>query len=435
MIQVLAVVFLLIVFLLALPVLDKRFVIFPELKRKILHIALGVTSISFYWIMDETWQVNAVCLVVTLVLFMIRGIPKLKKLLGGSLFDVNRTSAGDLLFPLSVCLLFPLCAKNPILYIAPLSILTFSDSIAAIIGKCLGKKVFDVMGGVKSWEGTFAFSMTTFIIMGLCLATFTSISPAHMLWIAISFAVFGALIEAISWSGVDNFFIPIGAYLFLQNSLNQTDSQAFLTLVLLSGLIFIGLILGPKSRLNTHALMTAIISVYLFGIVGGVLWILPLLLVFLCHIALVKIQGDEATYTFNAVIGITSAGFFWLMVQELFHFNFSFFMYVVACALHLQMMSLLRLKALRERPAEPLVILFVTLLCGGVMLSLGLFYYGVTREIMILYASSLAVMFLGGVLLTIKSNRASSQRWIAEALMALVGSASALIPLGVMVWK
>lgn len=431
---VLGIVFLLIGFLLAVNELVKRYDILPELKRKILHVGLGLTSISFYWILNEIWQVVAISLVVMLILFMIRYIPKLKESLGRALFDVHRTSAGDLLFPLSVCLLFPLCAENPILYVAPLSILTFSDSIAAIIGKYLGKKVFGVMGGVKSWEGTLAFSISTFFIVSLLSTFFTSISFGHLLWISISFAILGALIEAICWNGVDNFFIPIGAYMFLQKFLNQTESQVFFTLLLLSGLILVGLILEPKSRLNTHALLTAIVFIYLFGIVGGAAWVLPLLLVFLCHIVLVKIHGDEA-YTFNAVISITSAGFFWLMVQELFQFNFSFFMYAAACAFHMQIISLLRLKAFRKRPAEPLIVLFVTLLCGSLTLSQGLIYYGITKDIIILYVSSLSIMYLGGVVLTIKSNRFSSQRWIVEALMALAGSASALIPLKVIIWK
>ena len=431
MIEVFGVVFLLIVFLVAVNKLDKSFEIFPELKRKILHIGLGLTSISFYWIFNEVWQVVAICLSTVVILLMIRYIPKLKQSLGRTLFDVQRNSGGDLLFPLSICLLFPLSAENPIYYIAPLSILTFSDSMAAIIGKFLGKKVFDVMGSIKSWEGTFAFSLTSFLIMSVLLFYFTPITFCHLLLISIAFAVLGALMEVISWRGTDNFFIPLGTYLFLQKFLNQTEGVVFLTLVLLIVLIVLGLVLGPKSQLNIHALLTAIVSVYLLGIVGGVAWIWPAFLVFLCHICLVKIQRDEATYTFNAVISITSAGLFWLMARELFQSNLSFFLYTSACANHLQMIVLLRLKEFRKKTAEPLIVLFVTLICGNLTLSQGLIYSGVTKDTLILYVSSLSIMFLGGVVLTIRSNRFSCQRWIVESLLAIAGSSSSLIPLKV----
>ncbi len=432
LIKVCGVILSLITFLFMIRVLGKRFGWHPEWQRKMLHLGLGVTSLSFPWLFSEKWQVLAVCTAAIAVLLLIRTIPQLRNSVGKAVFDVNRSSHGELLFALSIVLLFWFSDGNEALYVIPITILTISDAVAALVGTHYGKRLFEVIGGIKSWEGTVAFAGVTFIILLVLLRILTPISWLELLMIAVMFSVLGALIEAVSWHGLDNLFVPLAAYLFLNASLNQDELQLFYQLSVLGGLVVLGLFAGPKSQLNTHALMTAVISLYYFWVVGNMAWLAAPLLVFICHLALVKIHNDEGSYTIDAVLSVMSGGFFWLIIEQLFHVPYSFFLFTLALAIHLQIIVLLRLKVHREKTAEPIIVLLASLGSGGLILSTTFFYYGFTAQLVIFHLFAFLVMFIGGVVKRIKTDRFSRKRWVTEALFAVTGSASALIPIGIM---
>ena len=430
--KVLTVILLLVGFLFTITAFGKRYNWHPEWQRKVLHVGLGLTSLSFPWIFSDVWQVAAVCSTTVFILLLIRTIPSLRNSVGKSIYDVKRYSLGELLFALSIVLLFWFSGNNIDLYVIPLSILTISDAIAALVGTHYGKKLFVVIGGIKSWEGTLTFAGITFVILIILLHIFTSLSWPTLLMIAVTFSILGALIEAVSWHGLDNLFVPLAAYLFLNTFIHQDAYQLFYQLCVLAGLAALGLSAGPKSQLNTHALMTATISLYFFWVVGNIAWLMAPILVFLCHIALVKIHNDEGNYTIDAVLSVTSGGFFWLLIEQLFHIPFGFFLFTLALAIHLQIIVLLRLKAHKGKAVEPLIMIPVSLLSGGLILSTSLVYYGVDNQILLLSVFGLLVMFIGGVTMGVQSDRFSKKRWVTEAGLSLTGSASALIPIWIM---
>ena len=87
--------------------------------------------------------------------------------------------------------------------IISLLILSFSDSMAAIIGLKFGKtKLFS-----KSLEGSFAFFLTTSIIMLI----FTKLNMVHVFFMSILITIS----ELIKWNLNDNVMIPLTAGLLL----------------------------------------------------------------------------------------------------------------------------------------------------------------------------------------------------------------------------
>ncbi len=429
--KIVGIITLLLSFLFAISFLGKRYAWPPEWKRKVLHVGFGLTGISFPWLFTEFWQVLVVCSTASLILLLIRNVPWLKNNIGKSIHDVKRSSFGELLFALSILLLFWLSHGDYVLFVIPLAILTISDTMSALVGTHYGKHLFAVVGGIKSWEGTLTFVGVTFAILVIFLKMLTPLSWAAVLMIAMTFSMLGAIIEAISWHGLDNLFLPIAAYLFLSTVLQHDDSQLFYQLSVLTGIVLFGLLASQISHLNTHALMTATIVLYFFWVIGGVVWLVAPILVFLCHVAFIKIQHDEGNYTANAILSVSSGGFFWLVVDRLLHIPFGFFLFALAFAIHLQAIILLRLKACRGKKAEPSVILLTSVSASSVLLTTFV-YYGVDPTILTLFVFSIIVMFLGGLVVCIQADRFSSKRWATEALLALSGSATALIPIWIM---
>ncbi|MFM8454183.1 MAG: hypothetical protein ACKOAD_04320 [Gammaproteobacteria bacterium] len=333
---------------------------------------------------------------------------------------------------MSILLLFSMSKNNRVLYILPLAVLTFSDAVAALVGTHYGKKIFKIAKNTKSWEGTAAFSGITFILMILFLYGLTSLTWPALLLIAATFSILGALIEAVSWNGLDNIFIPMSAYLFLNAFLHQEEFQLFFQFISLLGLSFLGLIAGPKSRLNTHALMVAIIALYFFCVVGGTAWVIAPVLVFLSHIALVKIYKDEHNYTLDSVLSVFSGGFFWILMEKVFQLPYGLFFFAFSLAIHLQIIVLLRLKELNGEKANSKTILLTSLLSSGMVLITTWIYFDINRQLLILTAFAILLMFIGGIIFSINAERFSQKRWLAEAALAISGSILGLIPFYIM---
>lgn len=432
LLQVVLVISALLIFLFAIHKLGAKFSWPAEWQRKILHIGLGITALSFPFFFSYNWQVLSVSIIAIIILLVIRNIPHLRNNIGSTLYQVKRDSLGELLFAVTIVVLFMAAKNNLALYIIPIAILTLSDAMAAIIGTQYGKQLYDVIGGSKSWEGTFTFAIITFLLMVGLLALLTNMNWQAILLISLTFAILGALIEAVLWHGWDNLLVPIGAYLFLNAFISQTELQLFYQLCMLVLLVIICMIASPRSQLKTHALMCAIISLYLFWVVGSIAWLAAPIIVLICHIALVKLQSDEHSYTMNAVISVNSGGYFWLLIETFSHFQYCFFLYTLTLAIHLQIICLLRLKAFRKKKAEPIIVLLAAIFSGGLLLSTTLIYYGVGRNILILYGYALTLMFIGGITLGVQADRLSKERWQSQALLSISGSLTTLLPIGIL---
>jgi phytol kinase len=202
----------------------------PEVGRKLVHISLGLYCLTFPWIFSAPWEVATMCALATGVFLLARGT--MRASLGGGLHGVERVSYGEILFAASVALLFWLKdghyiltaqarpSVGPVLYILPILILTLCDAASALVGSRYGRRVFRVEEGSKSIEGVVVFAVTAWLVSLMVFLLFTDIGRGEVILLAFITAVFGALLEAASWRGLDNLFIPLGLYFLLSNLLH-----------------------------------------------------------------------------------------------------------------------------------------------------------------------------------------------------------------------
>ena len=81
-------------------------IIVKELKRKALHIGVGLTALSFPLFLNDTWTTVAACGLAVVWLLAVRYVPVLRRHFGSVLHGVRRRSLGEIYFAVSIaCLL------------------------------------------------------------------------------------------------------------------------------------------------------------------------------------------------------------------------------------------------------------------------------------------------------------------------------------------
>lgn len=128
-----------------------------ELARKLVHIGMGVLTLSFPWLFRESWPVIALAALAVATLLVVRLLPSWRQRVGGALHDVARQSLGEIYFPLSVAIVFVFARGEPMLFVVPILILTFADAVAALVGVRYGAAHYTTLEGRKSTEGSVAF--------------------------------------------------------------------------------------------------------------------------------------------------------------------------------------------------------------------------------------------------------------------------------------
>ncbi len=234
----------------------------PEVSRKLIHVATGLYALILPWLFPDRWPVYML-IGVTLVAMIILRLPALSGGLGQTLHAVERRSYGDFLLAIAVGLCFFLSDGDALLYILPIAVLTLADAAAALAGTAYGRKRFAVEAGQKSVEGTAVFFVITLLIALICLMFLSGLPPANILALALMVAAFGALVEAQSWRGFDNLFLPLGLLVFLamhrDSSLVQLAGLAGIFVVTILGFRLI----GPRLGLSRHAARVHVVAMFL----------------------------------------------------------------------------------------------------------------------------------------------------------------------------
>ena len=207
--------------------LVRRFGLHPELARKTIHVGLGLYCLTFPLLFSSPWPVLAICGLCLLLLLCVRLARVRQGGIGAGLHGVLRESYGELIFGASVALLFVLGRHDPVTYVLPLAILTLSDAAAALVGVRYGRATFQVAQSYKSLEGAAVFFMTACIICLVLLLLMSDASRLNVIVLSACIAAYGTLVEATSWRGWDNFFLPVAIHLVLAH---HVDSPTWLLL-------------------------------------------------------------------------------------------------------------------------------------------------------------------------------------------------------------
>lgn len=208
-----------------------------ELSRKLFHIGGGLTTLSFPWIFESAWPVILLALVTIPALLALKYMRAFKGNLGTVLYRVDRTSLGEIYFPLSVCLLFVFTHAQALLFLIPVLILTLADPAAAAIGCRYGHLRYTFVKGRKSVEGSAAFFLVAFACVLYPLLILAHMGLGEAALIAALVGLLATLAEAVAWEGLDNLFIPIFTGLLLAGLLQLNLPFLLLDLGLTLGLL------------------------------------------------------------------------------------------------------------------------------------------------------------------------------------------------------
>lgn len=180
----------------------------PEITRKVVHIGSG-NVILFAWWLDIAPQViviaAAIAAVIALVSYFTAILP--------SINSVGRKSLGTLFYAISIGVLTWLFwAEYPQYTVIGILVMTWGDGLAAVIGQRFGKHPYKILGIKKSWEGSGAMAIATFVVTFSILALTTG-SYSQAFLSALLVALIATALEAFSKFGLDNLTVPIASSL------------------------------------------------------------------------------------------------------------------------------------------------------------------------------------------------------------------------------
>ncbi len=311
----------LLLMLVVLRALRARFGWHAEVLRKLAHIGLGLSSLSFAWLFTERWPVLLLGGMAFATLAALRWVPWVRTQVGVVVHGVNRTSGGDLYFPIAATGLFLLADGDRVLYAVPILTLTLADAVAALIGIHYGRTTYDSADGApKSIEGSIAFFLVAFLASHIPLLLFTNTGRTESLLIGLMFGMLLMLLEAISWRGLDNLIIPFGGFLLLRAFLTL-DAPALLARLVVTTLL-LGLVLGlrRKKSLDDAAMLVGVLVGYVAWSAGGWTWLIPPLLLFVIYNVIFPKNAALRDHPHNtvAVFTVTSTGLVWLALSRAF---------------------------------------------------------------------------------------------------------------------
>lgn len=179
---------------------------YPNISRKVLHIMVG--NIAFILPIFVTREIMAFIAAGPFILFTFLMSPHtpIKSIRG-------KTSAaghgmGLVYYSITWTILAYLFFDNMFVIAIGILAMSYGDGFASIIGVKYGKKKYNVFGDQKSYAGSFAMFIFTFITI-IVAVLYYQISITIFLIAALTFICFVAtIIEGLTPKGIDNLTVP-----------------------------------------------------------------------------------------------------------------------------------------------------------------------------------------------------------------------------------
>jgi phytol kinase len=321
-----------------------------ELQRKLVHVSTGLYALTLPFTFRTSSAVLLLIVMSLAVLAALRLPVFARGGLAAAVHAVERKSFGEIYLALAVGFTFWLSGSNLVLYALPILVLTLSDAAAALAGTRYGSRHFAVEAGTKSWEGVAMFFMVTLIISMVLLLLMTEIGRLNVIVLSVLIAAFGALVEADSWGGLDNLFVPVGVHLMLASHLETPPAQLALLASVFVLTMFFLVNWAEKLGIRAHSARAYVVLLFLIcAVTAPYNAVLPAFAV-LTHVAARALNPCRSTYPDLDIIAVSAAvALFWLFAGEYFGRN-ALNVYNLTFAA----MAVL-LTALATRPAQPVV--------------------------------------------------------------------------------
>jgi phytol kinase len=338
----------------------------PELLRKMLHVGMGLVTLAFPWLFDRAWPVLVLGVLSVALLLTLRAVSPLRAGLGQVVGGVSRFSLGEIYFPLAVAVLWLLYlyegdddpARRLLGYLVPLLLLTISDALAALVGVNYGQFQYSTPDGVKSFEGSLAFFLCSFVCVHVPLLLLSDRGRAETLLIAVLLAWLATMFEAIAWGGLDNLILPPIAHLLLVIHWDLPTETLLGGLIRAAALTVVAVGLARLTPLRGSAVLGAAVFGYTFWGLGEWPWLLPplLLFVWLGVLSFRYPDGKDRALNVHPVVAAVAVGLVWLGLAKVFDRPGWVYPGTVSFAAHLGMVTLARLRMANPTAPMPLLL-------------------------------------------------------------------------------
>jgi phytol kinase len=304
----------------------------PELSRKTVHIGMGLICSIFPLLFHSGWPVYFLAVSAVASLIILRSVPFLKHNVGSPLHGVDRDSFGEIYFPVSIALIWFVSHENSLYYSLSILVLAFADAFAALVGSQYGQQRYTTKEGYKTWEGSGIFFTITFLFIHIPLLLFTDVGRAESILIAVLIGILVTIIEAVSWRGLDNFFIPLCVCFFLNIYQGYDAGQILVRVLFLVSVILLLFFVRSRLKLDDASLLGASLVTYLVITVGGWKWGVAPFILFINYLYLGpnKTTAEERVHNIYALLSVTFSGFIWLTLYYRYHQPTFFLPYIIS---------------------------------------------------------------------------------------------------------
>ena len=320
----------------------------PEGSRKTIHIVMGCTALAFPFLFEHRQSVIFLGIVAVGALLFLRRNDSLREGVGTALLGVQRKSLGDIYFVISIVIVFVL-HESVYEYLIPISVLTFADSVAALVGTSYGRynMAQHKEEDTKSSEGSVMFFIVAFLCALIPLQLMTEVGRAEVLVISFLIGSLAAMIEAVTRHGNDNLLLPLLTYSFLRYNIGKPLALIFTNFGIMLFLLVVVIVVYAITNITRLSMAYSLLVGYIIIIQGGITWIIPPLMIFLTFGVLPIMKSDERkmvqTYKAiecNTIVGVVCL---WLSVffpayREILYLSFS-----LSFAIHLAINTFSRL--------------------------------------------------------------------------------------------
>lgn len=407
-----------------------------ELTRKAVHVGMGTIALSLPWLFTARWPVLVLCGGMGAAFVALKRFAR-RSDLGAAMHDVNRSSLGDLYFAVSVGVLWVLAGGDRLLFVVPVLVLTLGDAVAALVGRHYGTVRFDGHPGGKSLEGSVALLVVTFLSVQLPVTMSGRAAPLEGTLMAASMAAVVTLLEAVAWRGLDNVFVPLGAFLLLDTWLGLDAGALLRRLLLVVALLALVAVARSRTTLRDVALAGAALFGYVAGTLGGPLWLAPPVLLFVASARVLRgaprPAGREVReHDLLTVTGIVMPALAWLFAARVFERPAFYAPYAASFVAQMAMIAVVHGSATRPGGGRRQLLGAAAGGAGMVLPALALHQPWTSA------AAAAALAFVAAVGAGVAINRgttgltaglADEPQWLRQARWALAASTGAALPL------
>lgn len=290
----------------------------PEVARKTIHVAMGLSCSVFPWVFERALPVWILAAIATVPLALIRSLPGLRNGVGSALHGIERPSYGEVLFAPAVAVVFSLAGGDVYLYLVPILILTIADAAGALVGTRWGKRRYGSGEGFKTVEGSVIFWVTAFVCGFLPLAIGGRVDVAHAFWIGVILGILAMIAEGMSDRGFDNLLIPVGCFFMLDKLLPLEMTGLIVRFLVLVILLVLALVGSRWSTLSGGALLGGVLLGYGCVVMADWRFAFPLAALFVCHVVTSRKHelAGKFDHRLDAVLSHSIACLPWVIAAE-----------------------------------------------------------------------------------------------------------------------